>query len=159
MIQWKNPRSFSGERPRTAGDKESRVLRKFWPALLTAGVLIAAISPSWAEDDAPSVKALDVRRIVACRSVADHEPVGISETFRADEPVVCWMYVTVPRAPVAASQVWYAGGEPVATVPMTIRGESFRTFSRRNVWPGEWSVEAVDADGVVMGSVHFTVTR
>jgi hypothetical protein len=54
--------------------------------------------------------------------------------------------------------VWYRGNEKVGDYELPVKGERWRTFSRRVVskgMSGDWRVDALDSDGKLLKSVKF----
>ena len=56
--------------------------------------------------------------------------------------------------------LWYRENVKVAEYELPVRGEKWRTYSRKAIdreSPGEWRVEAVDPAGKVLKSVAFRI--
>jgi len=53
--------------------------------------------------------------------------------------------------------VWYKNGQKLLEVPLTVNHASGRYWSQKNIAPGDWKVEVVDAAGNVLASGTFTV--
>jgi hypothetical protein len=54
--------------------------------------------------------------------------------------------------------VWYRNGEAVGEYSLPVKGEHWRTYSKKAVsdgMEGDWRVEARDADGTVLKTVEF----
>lgn len=58
------------------------------------------------------------------------------------------------------THVWYRNDVKVAEYKLPVRGERWRTYSKKAVdkeSPGEWRVDALDAGGNLLKSVKFKV--
>lgn len=58
------------------------------------------------------------------------------------------------------THVWYRDEVKVAEYKLPVRGERWRTYSKKSVdrgSPGEWRVDALDGDGNLLKSVKFKV--
>ncbi len=58
------------------------------------------------------------------------------------------------------THVWYRNDVKVGESKLPVRGERWRTYSKRAVdknSPGEWRVDALDGDGNLLKSVKFRV--
>jgi hypothetical protein len=56
--------------------------------------------------------------------------------------------------------LWYRENVKVADYELPVRGEKWRTYSRKTIdreSPGEWRVDAVDPSGKVLKSVAFRI--
>ena len=58
------------------------------------------------------------------------------------------------------THVWYRNDVKVAESKLPVRGERWRTYSKKTVGsdsPGEWRVDALDGEGNLLRSVKFRV--
>lgn len=56
------------------------------------------------------------------------------------------------------SHVWYRDGEKVAEYQLPVKGERWRTYSKKTVEKGvsgDWRVDALDSEGKLLKSVKF----
>lgn len=54
--------------------------------------------------------------------------------------------------------LWYKGDEKVGEFTLPVKGERWRTYSKKSIqkgWAGEWRVEVVAADGTLLKTVRF----
>jgi hypothetical protein len=54
--------------------------------------------------------------------------------------------------------VWYRDGIKVGEYSLPVRGERWRTFSKKSIqkgWVGDWRVEALDSKGQLLKAVKF----
>lgn len=90
--------------------------------------------------------------------VKDHEVVGEAASFPADtDKVVAWTRVTGASQPTQVFHVWKKDGKEESKVTLNVQSASYRTYSRKSVTPGRWTVEVQDNNGKVLASKDFTV--
>lgn len=119
--------------------------------------LFLAGSPAGA-DESEGGSALSVSRIGVGTAVVDRELRGEAGSFPAEVgQVVCLTRVEGAGEPTRVTHVWLSGGEERRSIELDVRSSSWRTWSRKNVTPGEWTVRVLDADGVEISSASFTV--
>jgi hypothetical protein len=140
-----------------------------------AALLAAVVSSAAAEDPAPpkaeaeaedkaperdqpreraaAAAAADVK---AAKAVEDREPVDVSDTFDAGETVWIWSRVEGAKD-TTVRHVWKRGDTELSSVPLKIGSNRWRTFTRRTVAAGQYTVEVVSEDDQVIGQVAFTV--
>ena len=54
--------------------------------------------------------------------------------------------------------IWYRDGIKVGEYPLPVKGERWRTYSKKMIkkgWVGDWRVEALDSEGHLLKSVTF----
>lgn len=88
-------------------------------------------------------------------------PTGISETFPS---TVGTLYAfTKIKGSEGETQVlhrWIYGGEVRAEISLSVRSQSWRTFSSKVIlpeWRGDWTVEILSEDGSLLFSLPFIV--
>lgn len=60
----------------------------------------------------------------------------------------------------AIKHVWYKDGEVVGEQELTVKGEKWRTWSKKPIdreSVGKWRVEALDSGGTVLKAVEFKI--
>jgi hypothetical protein len=126
---------------------------------ITAGLILTA-GFAWGQAGQPAAPALSAEATL-CASVSDREPVGAASNFPAEVGNVClWTRVTGGAGEMTIHHLWLHDGKQVADVELTIKGNSWRTWSCKKVpasWTGNWEVRVTDAGGNVLKSVTFTV--
>ena len=108
-------------------------------------------------------KVLDpaVKRFMLTKSVAKREPLGELNDIRFDArgSAVVWAYSeVVDRRGSRFDYVWLQDGNPVAKVPVTVRGNRWRSYSNKVInqsMRGAWRVELRDGEGRLMASADF----
>ena len=108
---------------------------------------------------AAAPQAVSVEAVLA-RNVVDRAPQDTGTAFPADVgSVVLWTRVSGGDGQ-TLSHVWFFGDTEVGTVPLTIGGSPWRTWSRKTIpaeATGAWHVEIRDAAGAVLKRIDFTV--
>ncbi|MBV9079810.1 MAG: DUF2914 domain-containing protein [Elusimicrobia bacterium] len=132
-------------------------MRRFAIALISfLGLALAA--PAHAEVDLAKIQlTADVK---VGLDIADREVVGASDHFGSNvQQVVGWTKVTGATQPTAVDLVWKRNGKEVGRAHMSVKSESYRTFSRKDVGgqTGDWTFEVRDGAGKVLASQSFRV--
>lgn len=137
--------------------------RRISALVVTLGVAVGwSAAPAALEAQDPSA-AIDVTTAVVGTGVQDREPVGTGTSFPASIGTV--YFYTVFEGDFGERRidhVWVRNGEEVGRVPLTVRGPRWRTWSSKTVpadWTGEWEARVVDADGSVLATAAFQVSR
>ncbi len=127
--------------------------RRMWSSglvLTAAGLLYAQGTPD-----------LQVDRAVAARGVESREPVGEASSFPADVGrVFLFSRIVGAQEETAVYHVWRPGPTERAKVRLSVRSNSWRTWSSKQIaprWTGPWTVEVQDELGNVLESVSFVI--
>lgn len=104
---------------------------------------------------------LSVEMIQFGTDVENREVVGADTAFASSiETVYCFTHITGAEGTAEIAHVWYYNDEEKARVPLTVRSNSWRTWSSKRIlpsWTGEWSVQVEDAEGNVLESGSFVI--
>lgn len=120
-------------------------------------VVICLVSIRATGQVAPPLRLLDIRfgTMVENRELREEGtvfPYGVGRVY-------AWTEIAGAGEPTTITHVWYVDGQKVAEIPLKVRGQRFRTWSAKRIWPGEWKVEVLGADGNFLGEESFTVER
>lgn len=104
---------------------------------------------------------LTVDQMVFCTGVENREPVGADTAF-ADTvgQVYCFTQISGAEDQTTISQVWYLNDEEKASVNLSVKGKTWRTWSSKRIpkeWDGTWRVEVKSASGNVLMSKEFVI--
>lgn len=105
---------------------------------------------------APSVK-----RFLLAGSVSNREPEGeLNEiSFTADGSAAVWAYSEIiDKKGSRFKYVWLHGGNQIATVPVNVGSNRWRSYSSKVInqsMSGAWRVELQDGEGRLMASADF----
>ena len=106
---------------------------------------------------------LIVEELSFCRAVEDREPVEVDTIFlNIVGRVYCFTKITGAVEPVTISHVWYFNDQEKARTVLKIKSKNWRTWSSKKIlkgWVGNWRVDVVSSDGVVLAGKEFTVTE
>jgi hypothetical protein len=120
-------------------------------AALIAGLGVMTAAPAVAQ--APTVE------VEVATAIVDRMPEGSGQAFAADVgEVYAWMRVTGAEG-TTIHHVWIHGEEEWS-VPLTIGGSPWRTWSSKQIPPeraGEWRIEIRDDTGNLLEALSFTV--
>ena len=114
--------------------------------------------PKAAMQKAPALKVVDA---VIATGVENRTPVGASDTF---SPTVgklyCFTRIVGAKEPTEIKHVWFFDNKEVASIILSVKSMSWRTFSNKLVLPsmkGDWKVEVQSSDGSVLKTIDFKV--
>jgi len=107
----------------------------------------------------PALLALEATRVVVGTGVENREPVGASATFPASAgELVCFSEVAGAGGQTEITHVWSQDGVERLRVNLAVRADRWRTWSRKRVSPGAWTVKVLGPQGQELGTASFTVT-
>lgn len=98
---------------------------------------------------------------VVCTGVTNREPQGVSEQFSSQVGAL-YCFSEVKNYEGTIFHVWFHGEEEVARMELPVKGQRFRTWSKKRIppsWTGPWRVEVRTAEGKVLAEVRFTVQQ
>lgn len=111
--------------------------------------------------DAVQAQTLTVRTIQFGTDIENRQLVGMDSIFSNNiGTVYCYTHITGARDATDIVHIWYYEDEEKARVPLTVKSESWRTWSSKTiqpVWTGKWQVVVVDANGKKLASDSFHV--
>lgn len=102
-----------------------------------------------------------VKRFLLAGSVSNREPEGeLNEiSFTADGSAAVWAYSEIiDKKGSRFKYVWLHGGNQIATVPVKVGSNRWRSFSSKVInqsMKGAWRVELQDGEGRLMASADF----
>ncbi len=116
------------------------------------------------EDSAATPAAENAPRLAQttiCENVEDRAPIGAAESFSSQVGRL-WCFTDVRGAtpPTEIFHRWYVGDDLVSEIPITVRAERWRCWSRKTIRPG-WSgacrVEVLTEEGDLLGTAEFVL--
>lgn len=76
-----------------------------------------------------------------------------------DKNLFCFTRTVAPAGTDGTiKHLWYKGDEKVAEYTLPVKGEKWRTYSKKSIqkgWAGDWRVEVVADDGTLLKTVKF----
>jgi hypothetical protein len=106
---------------------------------------------------------LRVERIAVCKSVENHEPVGVDSVFFDDvEQLSCFTEISGAQDTTQIRHVWYYGKKLMTTISLDVKLPSWRTWSTKTIvqrWEGDWFVEVMDSRGNLLAREKFEIKK
>ena len=95
-----------------------------------------------------------------CKAVENLEPINITSNFSVlDRVVYCWTNIRNGQGRYI-KHIYYCNGDRLYDdiVRLNIRSnQRYRCYSRKNIWRGEWKIQIVDDQGIIMRELLFNV--
>ena len=105
--------------------------------------------------------AIMVEEIAICTAVEEREPVGIDSVFSSDVgQLYCYTKITGLQDTSLVSHVWFHNNEQMASVQLTLKAKTWRTWSSKRImpdWSGDWRVEIQNAAGELVAKKSFKI--
>lgn len=96
---------------------------------------------------------------VVCTGVENRQPQGVGEEFSSQVGAL-FCFSEVKNYEGTLLHVWFHGEKEVARIELPVKGERFRTWSKKRIpqaGTGPWRVEVQTADGKVLAEAKFAV--
>lgn len=113
---------------------------------------------------ASSAHGLRVLRAYVCKGIEQSEPAEAGKSFIPEEDGVlrlcCFSEIAGADGRQTIYHVWRWGEREMARVELEVESARWRTWSTKRIldeWRGEWHVDIVDADGVVLTRLDFSI--
>lgn len=126
-------------------------------SLFLAAVLIIACSfPASAE----SVD-IKITELVITSKLVKGKPIDSIKRLSSstDKNLYCFTRTVAPAGTDASiKHLWYRGEEKVGEFTLPVKGDKWRTYSKKSIqkgWAGDWRVDVVDAGGTLLKTVKF----
>ncbi len=140
--------------------KGEHIMKKVLFAVTLAAVSGYAHAQAPAQEPAqtPAAAEIKVEKILTAAAVENREPVNETSAFdKAVGRVYTWTKIVTTEAPVKIKHIYYADNKKAAEIELDIKAKTYRVWSSKSVWPGNWKVEVTDEAGAVLATVTFTV--
>lgn len=132
-------------------------MKRFALALaLASALLFSAPAPLLAAD-----QGIRITELAVTTKIAKGNPIDLVHRISSSsvKSLYCFTRMTAPPdTDTTISHVWYKDGEKVGEYELPVKGEKWRTYSKKNIqrgWAGEWRVEVLDSDGNLMKTIKF----
>ncbi|MCG6911131.1 MAG: DUF2914 domain-containing protein [Deltaproteobacteria bacterium] len=138
------------------------MLKKALLTLISLGAVFGLLSADAADaNDNPS--SLQVENAVICRVVENRVPLGTGNVFTSDAgKLYCFTKIVGAVNDTVVTHRWFLNGDLKSSVNLPVKSKSWRTWSSKRIDAGDagdWMVEVVSADGVVLSSIIFLVQQ
>jgi len=117
---------------------------------------LVAVLPTFAED-----AGIKVSEIVITSKIVKGKPIDSIKRLSSstDKNLYCFTRTTAPAGTESSiKHLWYKGDEKVGEFSLPVKGETWRTYSKKSIpkgWAGDWRVEVVDESGTLLKTVKF----
>ena len=124
--------------------------------LLAFALTLAVAFPAFAEGES-----FTVTEMVITSKIIKGKPVDSIKRLSSgtDKNLYCFTRLVAPEGVEGnIKHLWYKGDEKVAEFTLPVKGEKWRTYSKKRIlkgWAGEWRVEVVDDSGKLLKTVKF----
>ncbi len=116
------------------------------------------------EPDRVSLSGLRVIRAYICKGIEQSEPTEAGRSFLPEGDgvgrICCFSEIGGAAEPDSVFHVWYWGDRNMGRVPLEVKSSRWRTWSKKKVldeWRGEWHVDIVDRDGLLLERLRFSI--
>jgi hypothetical protein len=113
------------------------------------------VTPSFAVDDIKITEIVITSRIVKGKPIDSIRRLSSS----TDKNLYCFTRTLAPTGTeTKIRHVWYNGAEKVGEFELPVKGDKWRTYSKKLIqkgWAGEWRVEVLDSSGGLLKTVKF----
>lgn len=124
--------------------------------LLGCLLILTTVLPVVAGDDG-----INVSEIVITSKIVKGKPIDSIKRLSSatDKNLYCFIRTVAPAGTDShIKHLWYKGDEKVGEFTLPVKGERWRTYSKKSIqkgWAGDWRVEVVAADGTLLKTVKF----
>jgi hypothetical protein len=105
-----------------------------------------------------------VLRAYVCKGIDEGEPTEAGKSFvpAPEETLMLCLFSEIGAAgrPDTVFHIWYWGEREMARIPLSVKGQRWRTWSEKRIvdaWRGEWHVDVADREGTVLARLPFSV--
>jgi DUF2914 family protein len=124
--------------------------------LLTCIFCLAGAFSAFAESEG-----ITITELVVTSKIVKGKPVDSIKSLssNSDKNLYCFSRLVAPEGTDGSiKHLWYKGDEKVAEYTLPVKGQKWRTYSKKRIlkgWSGEWRVEVVDESGKLLKTVKF----
>lgn len=130
-------------------------------SLLIVLALSFFVSPVAADSHDSAESTLKIEKAVVCRGVSQRVPRGIGNVFTSDTGALfCFTKITGAAHNTMITHRWSLNGDLKSSVDLPVESSSWRTWSTKKIGSadiGDWMVEIVSEDGIVLTTIIFFV--
>jgi len=126
-------------------------------ALFMACLLVMALAlPAFAES-----ADIKITELVITSKIVKGKPIDSIKRLSSstDKNLYCFTRTTAPVGTDSSIRhLWYKGDEKVGEFNLPVKGEAWRTYSKKSIqkgWAGDWRVEVVAENGTLLKTVKF----
>lgn len=104
---------------------------------------------------------IQITELVITSKIVKGKPIDSIKRLSSstDKNLYCFTRTVAPADTESSIRhLWYKGDEKVAEYTLPVKGEKWRTYSKKSIqkgWAGDWRVEVVDENGKLLKTVKF----
>lgn len=123
---------------------------------VAAVLLFLTVVPLCAEDSG-----IRITELAVTTKIVKGNPIDLVRRISSSsvKSLYCFTRTTAPAGTdTTITHVWYNGEEKVGEYVLPVKGEKWRTYSKKNIqkgWAGDWRVEVLDSNGTLMKVIKF----
>lgn len=124
--------------------------------LLGCLLVLTTVLPVFAGDDG-----INITEIVITSKIVKGKPIDSIKRLSSstDKNLYCFTRIVAPVGTDGSiKHNWFKGDEKVGEFTLPVKGERWRTYSKKSIqkgWAGDWRVEVVADDGTLLKTVKF----
>lgn len=122
---------------------------------LGAALLFTVALPTFAAEG------IRITELAVTTKIAKGNPIDLVRRISSSsvKSLYCFTRITAPPdTDTTIKHVWYKGEEKVGEYSLPVKGEKWRTYSRKDIqkgWSGDWRVDVLDSEGRLLKSIKF----
>jgi hypothetical protein len=131
-------------------------MKRFAISLAAALLLVFSLARLSVAGDA-----IRITELAVTTKIVKGNPIDLVRRISSSsvKSLYCFTRMTAPEGTdTTIKHVWYNGEEKVGEYELPVKGEKWRTYSKKNIqkgWAGDWRVEVLDSDGKLMKTIKF----
>jgi DUF2914 family protein len=132
-------------------------MRAFWAMTIFLSLLMSGWNgTAWSAE-------LKITEMAVTTKIAKGNPIDAVRRISSTsvKTLYCFTRIVNPAgAETVIRHVWYKDGQPAGEQELKVKGEKWRTWSKRPIdrdAVGDWRVEARDSSGALLKSVQFRI--
>lgn len=127
-------------------------------------VLVSALFMLLAQMSHPVLAAesgLKITELAVTTKIVRNKPIDSVHRISSAsvKALYCFTRIAAPAdTDTTIKHVWYRGDEKAGEYELPVKGERWRTYSKKEIqrgWAGDWRVEILDSDGNLLKTVKF----
>lgn len=127
-------------------------------------VLVSALFMLLAQMSHPVLAAesnLKITELAVTTKIVRNKPIDSVHRISSAsvKALYCFTRITAPAdTDTTIKHVWYRGDEKAGEYELPVKGERWRTYSKKEIqrgWAGDWRVEILDSDGNLLKTIKF----
>ncbi len=129
------------------------------PFLVLLSALFVLLAPM--SDPVRAASELKITELAVTTKIAKGKPIDSVHRISSAsvKALYCFTRIAAPEdTDTVIKHVWYRDDQKVGEYELPVKGERWRTYSKKEIqrgWAGEWRVEIRDSAGTLLNTVKF----